>query len=117
MRMTMIAAAIAVFGFGGGMAEAMPIAPIDHAPAAKAEPVDYACGRGFHLNQWGNCRRNWDRPPPPRYGWRNDRRDRWDRRPPPRYGWREERAYGWSHRPPPRWDRGYYGYGGGYGWR
>lgn len=106
MRMTTIAAAVAIFGFGGSIAQAMPIATIDHAPAAKAELVDYACGRGFHLSQWGNCRPDWRRPPPPRYRYARPYRDGYYR-PPPRYGWREERAYGWGHRPPP-WVRGGY---------
>ena len=82
MPMRMIAAAIAMCGFGVTAAEAMPVAPLNGVAAKNTVLVDYACGRGYHLTRWGNCRPNWDRPPPPRYGWRADRRYGWDRPPP-----------------------------------
>ncbi|WP_431321089.1 GCG_CRPN prefix-to-repeats domain-containing protein [Rhizobium sp. YTU87027] len=104
MRMRMIAVAIAMCGFGVSVAEAMPVAPMNGIAAPNTVLVDYACGRGYHLTRWGNCRPNWNRPPPPRYGWRDDRRYGWGG--PPRYGWRYERSYGWD-RPPP-WARDRY---------
>src|SRR5262249_47175453 len=65
MRMRMFAAAIAMCGFGVSVAEAMPIAPVNGIAAKNTVLVDYACGRGYHLTRWGNCRPNWNRPPPP----------------------------------------------------
>ena len=105
MRMRMIAAAIAMFGFGASMAEAMPIAPVNGIAAQNTVLVDYACGRGYHLTPWGNCRPNWRQPPPPRYGWRYERSYGWGNRPPPRHGWRDDRS--WDHRPPPWMRDGY----------
>ncbi|KQV10535.1 hypothetical protein ASC97_17520 [Rhizobium sp. Root1203] len=105
MRMTTIALAIAMSGFGVSIAEAMPIAPIESGATKNAVLVDYACGRGYHLTPWGNCRPNWRQPPPPRYGWRYERSYGWGNRPPPRHGWRDDRS--WDHRPPPWMRDGY----------
>ncbi|WP_244480274.1 hypothetical protein [Rhizobium sp. Root1220] len=52
MRNTMIATAIAIFGFGISVAEAMPIAPIGTPVEKNTVLVDYACGRGFHISPW-----------------------------------------------------------------
>jgi hypothetical protein len=67
MRKTMIAMAIALSGFGVSVAEAMPIGAVQSGATNNVVQVDYACGRGFHVTPWGDCRPNWRRPPPPRY--------------------------------------------------
>jgi hypothetical protein len=105
MRKTMIAMAIALSGFVVSGAEAMPMAAVQSGATNSIVQVDYACGRGYHVTPWGDCRPNWRRPPPPRYERRYERSYGWGHRPPPRYGWRDDRG----HRPPP-WarDRGYY---------
>ncbi len=111
MRITTIALAIAMSGFGVSMAEAMPMPAVDSGTAAgNVVKVDYACGRGYHLSRWGNCRPNWRQPPPPRYygGGYGYGRPRWDRPPPPRYGWGYERS--WGYRGPPPWARDRYRY-------
>lgn len=101
MRKTMIAIAIAMSGFGISAAEAMPIAAAPAGVTNNVQQVDYACGRGYHITRWGECRPNWRRPPPPRYY------HGWGHRPPPRYyGWRDDRGY----RPPPWRGGGYYRY-------
>lgn len=107
MRKTMIAIAIALSGLGVSVAEAMPMAAVQSGATNNVVQVDYACGRGFHITPWGDCRPNWRRPPPPppRYERRYYRDYGWGHRPPPRYGWRDARGY----RPPP-WERGYYRY-------
>jgi|EndMetStandDraft_7_1072992.scaffolds.fasta_scaffold207274_2 hypothetical protein len=111
MRKTIIAMAIALSGFGVSVAEAMPMGAVQSGATSNSNivQVDYACGRGYHVTPWGDCRPNWRRPPPPRYERRYERRYGWGHRPPPRYGWRDDRG----HRPPP-WardrDRGYYRY-------
>ncbi|WP_437179078.1 GCG_CRPN prefix-to-repeats domain-containing protein [Neorhizobium galegae] len=77
----------------------MPIGDIVVPAKPIAEKVDWACGRGYHMNPWGDCRPNhWRPPPPPRYyGHRWDRRDRWDDRGPPRWEgrgyWRDRRDW------------------------
>lgn len=81
----------------GGNALAMPLGAMPAVSSPPVTQVDYACGRGWHLNDWNECVRNrWHRPPPrwvdrgPRYGAWGDR---------PRHeGWRHHR------RPPPDWD-------------
>lgn len=105
MRMTTIALAIAMSGFGVSIAEAMPIAPVESGATKNAVLVDYACGRGYHLTPWGNCRPNWRQPPPPRYGWRYERSYGWGDRTPPRRGWDDDRS--WGRRPPPWMGEGY----------
>ncbi|WP_083199333.1 GCG_CRPN prefix-to-repeats domain-containing protein [Rhizobium sp. AC44/96] len=101
MRISTIAIAIALSGAAVSIADAMPMAPIEPGAAKAPVLVDYACGRGYHITQWGNCRPNWRPPPPPRYGWRYERTYGWGDRPPPRYGW----GYDRPRRPPPGWDR------------
>jgi hypothetical protein len=85
MKLRAIAAALLIGLPAVSAAEAMPVAPVEHGQLNKAVLIDYACGRGFHITPWGDCRPNWRRPPPPR----------------PRYVYRERR-YGWD-RPPPPW--------------
>ncbi len=118
MKALSIAAALLAGSLSIGSAQAMPMGTINveskvtsdatkgdatkgdatkgDATKGDVTKVDYACGRGWHLNRWGECRRNWRRPPPvafyggpPRWGWERRHRD-WDG---PR--WRHER----------RWDR------------
>jgi hypothetical protein len=105
MRKTITAIAIALTGLGATVAEAMPMGAVQSGVTNNIVKVDYACGRGFHVTPWGDCRPNWRRPPPPRYERRYQRDYGWGHRPPPRYGWRYERG----HRPPP-WARDGYGY-------
>ena len=105
MRLSVIAIAAVLGGLAVSSAEAMPVPAAVAIPAvagtvaeAPVVKVDYACGRGWHLTRWGECRPNrwgpprgygwgYDRPPPPR-GWYGHRphRDRWERD-----GWRERR--------------------------
>jgi len=95
--MSVLATALVLGGVAASTAQAMPSpAPIDAAKTSQIVNVDYACGRGWHLTRWGECRPNWRRPPPvafyggpPRWGWERRHRD-WDG---PR----------WSHER--RWDR------------
>jgi hypothetical protein len=108
MRTLIIASTFVLTGLTCGGVNAMP--SLNVAPAVANAPVlvDYACGRGFHLNEWGDCRPNyWRRPPPPRYIYDRGPREGWDgprgwddRRPPPRWGWRHHRDDGWDG---PRW--------------
>lgn len=104
MKIITLAAALVIGGLSAISAEAMPVAPLsaDTAASSDVTKVDYACGRGWHLTRWGECRRNEYRryAPPVRYG----------HRPPPRWGW----GGGWE-RPRPYyrdrgWDGGYYRY-------
>ncbi|MBB2700352.1 hypothetical protein EFD56_21080 [Rhizobium phaseoli] len=95
MKVLLIAAAVLAGSLSIGTAEAMPTGTIK--VQSNITQVDYACGRGWHLTRWGECRRNWRRPPPvafyggpPRWGWERRHHRYWDG---PR--WREER----------RWDR------------
>ncbi|WHO75111.1 GCG_CRPN prefix-to-repeats domain-containing protein [Rhizobium sp. BT03] len=94
MKALSIAAALLAGSLSIGTAEAMPMGAINVQSNVTSDvtKVDYACGRGWHLNRWGECRRNWRRPPPvafyggpPRWGWERRHRD-WDG---PR--WRDER--------------------------
>lgn len=93
MKTILLASALLICGLTAYSADAMPIAPLK-APSDVTR-VDYACGRGWHLNDWGECRPNrWHRRPPPY----------WGDRPPPRYGW------GWDGPRSERreWRREYY---------
>ncbi|MBB6486571.1 GCG_CRPN prefix-to-repeats domain-containing protein [Rhizobium lusitanum] len=77
--------------FLGGTANAMPALEAGMA-ATEQKPVlvDYACGPGWHLTRWGNCRRNYWQPSPG-YGYRRGY-----------YGWYG--PPGWRDRgPPPGW--------------
>jgi len=94
MKALSIAAALLAGSLSIGTAEAMPSGKIN--VQSNITTVDYACGRGWHMTQWGDCRPNRRRPQvmfyyggPPRWGWERPRRD-WDG---PR--WRHER--GWGH--------------------
>jgi hypothetical protein len=99
MKSSLIATALVLAGLAASSAEAMPVAagPAGVGKEAPVVRIDYACGRGWHVTPWGECRPNrWRRPPPPYY---------WGHRPPPRYGWGDYRPRyhrDW-HRPPPRW--------------
>ncbi len=75
-----------------GAAAAMPVGNLDGVSSPPVTKVDYACGRGWHLNDWNECVPNrWRRPPPPppppwaERAWRDGPRDHWrhHRRPPP----------------------------------
>ncbi|RUM24584.1 hypothetical protein EFQ99_17620 [Rhizobium vallis] len=94
MKALSLAAALLAGSLSIGTAEAMPVGSIN--VQSNIVKADYACGRGWHLTPWGECRRNWRRPPPmafyggpPRWGWERHHRRDWDG------GWREGR----------RWDR------------
>lgn len=93
MKSMFLAAALLVAGGVSAEAQPMPVAPkivpAQGAVSGLVEKVDYACGRGWRLNRWGECVPR--RPPPPRYY-----------RPPPPPGW------GWG--PPPRHHRYHDGY-------
>jgi hypothetical protein len=96
MRLSLVAAAAVVGSLIAPAVQAMPMSAIAVKPveASSIVKVDYACGRGWHENHWGECRPNrWHRPPPPP--------PYWGHRPPPGY------YYGYGprpwHRPPPRW--------------
>ncbi|WP_283195688.1 hypothetical protein [Rhizobium sp. AN80A] len=106
MRKTIIAIAVALVGLGTTVAEAMPTGAVPSGATNNVVKVDYACGRGFHVTPWGECRPNWRRPPPPRYERRYQRDYGWGHRPQQRYGWRDDRGY----RPPPPWARDGYRY-------
>nr|WP_081760665.1 hypothetical protein [Rhizobium sp. CF080] len=94
MRRIILAASLVAACLFGGTANAMPIGSVAVPAKPAAEKVDWACGRGYHLNRWGDCRPNrWSPPPPPRYSHRWDRRDRWDYRGPPRREWRDHRDW------------------------
>ena len=97
MKALSIAAALLAGSLSIGTAEAMPIGTIN--VQSNVTKVDYACGRGWHLTRWGECRRNdyrryappvryWHRPPPPRWGWGGG----WER-PRPYY---RDRDRGWD---------------------
>ncbi|MGO4352409.1 hypothetical protein AB4Z25_10765 [Rhizobium sp. RAF36] len=101
MKIITLAAALVIGGLSALSAEAMPVAPlaVDNAAASDVTKVDYACGRGWHMTRWGECRRNdyrrhappvryWHRPPPPRWGWGGG----WER-PRPYY---RDRDRGWD---------------------
>ena len=77
----------------GGTANAMPALVTGiTATEQKAVLVDYACGPGWHLTQWGHCRPNYWQPAP-RYTYH---RSYYGLYGPP----------GWSDRgPPPGWSR------------
>lgn len=97
MRYFLIAATVA---WGGLMAassvQAMPISGLPaNVSRTSVIQVDYACGRGWHENEDGECRPNWRGGPP--------RRD-WDGGPPPRHHhhhWDDGDDNGWHHQP--RW--------------
>jgi hypothetical protein len=83
MKTMIIALTLLFSGLIGSVAEATPTPTVPQSGAVSSEKVvrvDYACGRGFHENQWGHCRPNDGRGPPRGY---------------------VEEGYGWRHRPPP----------------
>ncbi|MGO7998337.1 GCG_CRPN prefix-to-repeats domain-containing protein, partial [Rhizobium ruizarguesonis] len=57
MKELSIAAALLAGSLSIGTAEAMPMGTIN--VQRNVTKVDYACGRGWHLTRWGECRRNW----------------------------------------------------------
>ncbi|MBB3612895.1 hypothetical protein [Rhizobium sp. BK602] len=96
MKLSIFAIAAVLGGLAVSSAEAMPISaagPIPAVGTAAAAPVvkvDYACGRGWHLTRWGECRPNrWGRPrgygygyyrpapPPPPWGYYGRPHHRW----------------------------------------
>lgn len=95
MRLSVITTAVLLGGLAVSSAQAMPtaVAPAHVEKNAAVINVDYACGRGWHVTPWGECRPNGWRRPPPRY---------WDDRRPARYGWHEG---GYRHHDRDRWDR------------
>ncbi|WP_152096616.1 hypothetical protein [Rhizobium dioscoreae] len=99
MRSSVIAIAALLGSLVVSSAEAMPIPAVGTAASAPIVKVDYACGRGWHLTRWGECRpnrwgpppRRWGYyrpPPPPPWGWHGHRHHR--------DGWRDDR---WRDRP------------------
>ncbi|KAA0699080.1 hypothetical protein DTW90_06430 [Neorhizobium sp. P12A] len=98
MRLSLIAGVLLLGGMIAPSVEAMPLVaePAVAQKAPAAIQVDYACGRGWHLNRWGECRRNEWRGPPPGY---------WGHRPPPPPpdDWRSDYRPRYWHRPPPGW--------------
>ncbi|ASW05099.1 hypothetical protein FBZ98_10912 [Rhizobium sp. ERR 922] len=99
MRSSVIAIAALFGSLVVSSAEAMPIPAVGTAASAPIVKVDYACGRGWHLTRWGECRpnrwgpppRRWGYyrpPPPPPWGWHGHRHHR--------DGWRDDR---WRDRP------------------
>lgn len=90
MKKLVIAAALVVTGFAATAANAMPAVSFSKSPSSVVQ-VDYACGRGFHITPWGECRSNgWRRPPPPYWG---------HHRPPPPPHWDRHRPRDWhGHR-------------------
>jgi hypothetical protein len=94
MKIISLAAALVIGSLSAVSAEAMPMAPAraDTAAPSAITKVDYACGPGWRLNRWGECRPRFYRPPPPRY---------WHR-PSPRWGWGWERP---RHRRDRDWGR------------
>ncbi|NTG39513.1 GCG_CRPN prefix-to-repeats domain-containing protein [Rhizobium rhizogenes] len=98
MRLSVFAIAAVLGGLAVSSAEAMPVsatgsitAVVRTAAEAPVVKVDYACGRGWRLTRWGECRpRRWGPPrgygyyrpaPPPPWGYYGHRphRDRWER--------------------------------------
>ncbi|NLS02763.1 DUF2613 domain-containing protein [Rhizobium sp. P32RR-XVIII] len=92
MKIISLAAALVIGGLSVVSAEAMPMAPVhaDTAASSAVTKVDYACGPGWRLTRWGECRPRFHRPPP-RWGWERShyRRD-----------WYGDRGRGWG-----RYDR------------
>ncbi|WP_092714470.1 GCG_CRPN prefix-to-repeats domain-containing protein [Rhizobium multihospitium] len=99
MRSSVIAIAALFGSLVVSSAEAMPIPAVGTAASVPIVKVDYACGRGWHLTRWGECRpnrwgpppRRWGYyrpPPPPPWGWHGHRHHR--------DGWRDDR---WRDRP------------------
>ncbi|TCU19248.1 GCG_CRPN prefix-to-repeats domain-containing protein [Rhizobium sullae] len=82
MKIISLAAALVIGGLSAVSAEAMPMAPAHAEPAAPSAitKVDYACGPGWRLTRWGECRPRFYRPPPRYWG-----------PPPQRWGWGWER--------------------------
>jgi len=91
------AAVILTTAAAASTAQAMPAAPGGLRQGSPVIQADWACGRGFHMTRWGNCRPNWEQP-------------RW-RRPPPRFYDEYERPrpryYPRYERPAPRFYDGY----------
>ncbi len=58
MKALSIAAALLVGGLSIGTAEATPMGTIN--VQSNVTKVDYACGRGWHLTRWGECRETGD---------------------------------------------------------
>ena len=86
MKKLIITAALVISGFVATAANAMPTVAFSKAPSSVVH-VDYACGRGFHVTPWGECRPNgWRRPPPPYWG---------HHRPPPPPYWDRHRPRDW----------------------
>ncbi|MGK6316315.1 GCG_CRPN prefix-to-repeats domain-containing protein [Neorhizobium sp. DT-125] len=99
MRKFIIATALFAGSLFGTGANAMPVGSINTPAASPIVSVDWACGRGWHLNRWGECRPNRWRPPPRRhYGWDRPRGWHYDH---PRHhhrrdhAWRERRWRDW----------------------
>jgi len=88
MRNIIIAAALLAGSLTGTAANALPVGHVKTATPPTVVSVDWACGRGWHLNRWGECRPSRWRPPPRRYGW--DRPHRWYQEHPRRHHWHEQ---------------------------
>lgn len=92
MKHILITSALLTGCFLSGAASAMTMPELNRpATGRSAVLIDYACGPGWHLSQWNDCRPNYTRPPPRYvyhrnyYGWYGPPGWR-DRGPPP--GWR-----------------------------
>jgi hypothetical protein len=96
MKIISLAAALVIGGLSAVSAEAMPMAPVqaDAAASSAITKVDYACGPGWRLTRWGECRPRFNRPPPARWGWG------WDRPRHYNHHWRHGRDRDWG-----RYDR------------
>jgi hypothetical protein len=118
MKAFFLAAALLVSAPAISQAQPVPNAPFTvTAGASAAQPVDYACGRGWRLTRWGDCvpRRGpppdrYYRPPPRDWGWAPPP-PRYRPPPPPQWGWAPPPRRDWGpprdwHRPPPRGDWG-----------
>jgi hypothetical protein len=58
MRSSVFAIAALLGGLAVSSAEAMPIPAVGTTAAVPVVKVDYACGRGWHVTRWGECRPN-----------------------------------------------------------
>ncbi|WP_087002610.1 GCG_CRPN prefix-to-repeats domain-containing protein [Rhizobium sullae] len=96
MKIISLAAALVIGGLSAVSAEAMPMAPAHAEPAAPSAitKVDYACGPGWRLTRWGECRPRFYRPPPRYWG-----------PPPQRWGWGWERPRHHRHDRDRDWGR------------
>ncbi|WP_440412675.1 GCG_CRPN prefix-to-repeats domain-containing protein [Neorhizobium petrolearium] len=94
MRIIIITAVMIAGSLIGTATNAMPIGHVKAPTASPVVSVDWACGRGYHLNRWGECRPNrWRSPPRRHYGW--DRPRGWHHGHHPRRHWRE---HSWRER-------------------